>query len=234
MERRTFSRLLVGLYLRTVFAMSHHHPLPSKSPLEALSEFAADASAPTGAKGFETTDVELGPNQVIQGKVDPKTGQRHFLGIPFAAPPVGDLRWRAPQPEASWDGTKTAFAPGASCMQTPSAFTIGSQISEDCLFLNVFAPPAEDAPSAVAPKAVMVWFYGGSWELGSATCPLYYGENLVARSGGSVLVVTVNYRLNTFGFLGADALRDGDAAGSTVTGEDEVPNADAAVNSFVP
>ena len=165
------------------------------------------ASTAAGVGSGEDCDVELSPGQALVGKADPRTGQRHFLGVPFAAPPVGDLRWRPPQPEAAWEGPRNAAVPGNSCMQSFSAFTIGSAISEDCLYLNVFAPPA-NASHAVP---VMVFFYGGSWESGSASCPLYYSENLVANGlaeGAGVVVVTVNYRLSTFGFLGGEAMRD--------------------------
>lgn len=97
--------------------------------------------------------------------------------MPFAAPPIGDLRWKGPEPEPSWTGVRNATKPGDSCVQDASSFTIGSGISEDCLYLNVFTPKPDNAP-----KAVLVFFYGGSWSTGSGSCPLYYGK--LSRSAG--------------------------------------------------
>jgi carboxylesterase type B len=160
-------------------------------------------------KGTPTT-VTIA-NGEIQGTINSHNNQRHFLGIPFAAPPVDDLRWKAPQPEAPWEGTFNATRFGNSCMQSFSAFTIGSTISEDCLYLNVFAPPVEDSSNL----PVLIFFYGGSWDSGSATCPLYLGQHVVGDSHEDVILVTANYRLNVFGFLGGEASRDEDAGGST-------------------
>mmetsp|Transcript_32161 Transcript_32161/g.37796 ORF Transcript_32161/g.37796 Transcript_32161/m.37796 type:complete len:587 (+) Transcript_32161:3-1763(+) len=147
----------------------------------------------------------------LEGVINSHNDQRHFLGIPFAAPPVDDLRWKAPQPEAAWEGTFNATRFGNSCMQSFSAFTIGSTISEDCLYLNVFAPPVEDSSNL----PVLLFFYGGSWDSGSATCPLYLGQHVVGDSHEDVILVTANYRLNVFGFMGGDASRDQDAGGTT-------------------
>ena len=125
-------------------------------------------------------------------------GVRVFKGIPFAAPPVGDLRWRPPQPVASWTGVRAADAFGAECMQTPypPASPYARQngpIGEDCLYLNVWttAAPAEKRP-------VMVWIHGGAWTRGAGSVATYEG---VALAKKGVVVVTTNYRLGVFGFL---------------------------------
>lgn len=123
-----------------------------------------------------------------------------FKNIPYAAPPVGDLRWRAPQPAKKWKGVREADKVGAVCQQTFNAKDNGVgplPVSEDCLTLNVFAP----AKARKAP--VMVWIHGGGFVNGSGTAALYDGAAL-ARQG--VVVVTINYRLGRFGFFAHPAL----------------------------
>jgi para-nitrobenzyl esterase len=133
---------------------------------------------------------------LVQGTSD--SGLTIYKGIPFAAPPVGDLRWRAPQPPAPWKEVRQAdkFAPG--CMQTPimmPALGLDSYpVSEDCLYLNVWTP-------AKSPKdhlAVMVWIYGGGFTIGATSLATYDGANL-AKKG--VVLVSVAYRVGQFGFL---------------------------------
>ncbi len=124
-----------------------------------------------------------------------------FRGIPFAGPASGAFRWRAPQPVKPWTGVRPATANGASCMQphlddAPWA-QVGPQ-SEDCLFLNVFAPPKTKAP-----HAVMVFIHGGSFTRGSGGVPLYDGTALAKRG---VVLVTINYRLGRFGYFAHPAL----------------------------
>ena len=125
------------------------------------------------------------------------TGVRSFKGIPFAAPPVGELRWRPPQPVKPWGASASAeqFGPSA-CRPGSPATSIRSNplMSEDCLYLNVWTP----AKSADDRLPVMVWIYGGGFKTGSGSEPWYNGAHL-ARKG--VIVVTVNYRLDVFGFL---------------------------------
>ncbi len=124
-----------------------------------------------------------------------------FKGIPFAAPPVGDLRWRPPAPPAPWPGVRAATAYGAVCMQKISADNgLGpGPASEDCLTLNVFTPVGKTGPAL----PVMVWIHGGGLVNGSGTAALYDGSAL-ARQG--VVVVTINYRLGRFGFFAHPAL----------------------------
>ncbi|HEY5349853.1 MAG TPA: carboxylesterase family protein, partial [Candidatus Lustribacter sp.] len=120
---------------------------------------------------------------------------RSFKGIPFAAPPVGPLRWKAPQPVARWSGVRDATAFGPECAQPAPP---GTRTSEDCLTLNVWTPAATGAN-----LPVMVWIYGGGFAVGGSKYPVYDGTSL-ARHG--VVVVTLNYRLNVFGFLAHPAL----------------------------
>ncbi len=125
-------------------------------------------------------------------------GVRVFKGIPFAAPPVGGLRWKAPQPVAAWSGVKTADTFAPECEQVPyppgSAYaTAPRPVSEDCLYLNIWT-----AAAAGDKRPVMVWIHGGAWTRGAGSLPTYDGTTL-ARKG--VVVVTTNYRLGVFGFL---------------------------------
>ncbi len=133
-----------------------------------------------------------------------------FKGIPFAAPPTGKNRWRAPQPVQSWTGVKQAdhFAPG--CMQDAAMMRfIGSDagVSEDCLYLNVWTP----AKAAGAKLPVMVWIYGGGFAAGATSSPTYAGAEL-ARLG--VVQVNVSYRLGAFGFLAHPELSKESGKGS--------------------
>ncbi|MBV8731590.1 MAG: carboxylesterase family protein, partial [Acidobacteriia bacterium] len=117
---------------------------------------------------------------------------RVYKGIPYAAPPVALLRWRAPQPAQHWDGIRKAEKFSPVCMQNtaPNA----PPPSEDCLYLNVWTT----AKSSSERRPVMVWIYGGGFTGGSASQPDYDGDAL-SRKG--VVVVTFNYRLGLFGFL---------------------------------
>jgi carboxylesterase type B len=116
-----------------------------------------------------------------------------YKGIPFAAPPVGDLRWKPPQRAASWSGVKACTAFGDDPMQNPVPSLRGPRVSEDCLTLNIWTPATR---SAVLP--VLVYLYGGGYALGSGSIVTYDGDAL-ARKGA--VVVTVNYRVGIFGFL---------------------------------
>ena len=130
------------------------------------------------------------------GKVAGSTadGVASWKGIPFAAPPVGALRWRAPQPAAKWQAIRQATAYGNDCMQVPfpsDAAPLGTIPAEDCLVLNVWKPAA-----AKRPLPVIVWIYGGGFVNGGASPPTYSGAPL-AKQG--VMVVSFNYRLGRFG-----------------------------------
>jgi len=129
-----------------------------------------------------------------------------FLGIPYAAPPVGPLRWQPPQPAAAWTGIRDAAAFAPHCPQPPSGFGVAST-SENCLYLNVFTPPgARDGAHGLP---VMVWVHGGAFIAGESDD---YNPAGLVRHG--VIVVTINYRLGALGFL-ADAALASDPGGSS-------------------
>jgi para-nitrobenzyl esterase len=138
-----------------------------------------------------------GPVVAIQaGKVQGATadGVSSWKGIPFAAPPVGALRWRAPQPVAAWSGVRPATEYSHDCMQKPfpsDAAPLGTAPAEDCLYLNVWKPAA-----ARAKLPVMVWIYGGGFVNGGSSPPTYAGAAM-AKQG--VLFVSFNYRVGRFG-----------------------------------
>ena len=130
-----------------------------------------------------------------------------FLGVPFAAPPVGANRWRAPQPLAAWRGVRPARDFAASCYQMHPAPTFGPYThefvdtpapDEDCLYLNVWTPASKGAR-----LPVLVWIHGGGFLGGSGAVPIYDGARLAARGA---VVVTINYRVGPFGFLAHPAL----------------------------
>ncbi|MBS1124091.1 MAG: putative carboxylesterase [Deltaproteobacteria bacterium] len=149
------------------------------------------AMAACGGDGDElTATIDSGP--VLGGK----TGDvRHFMGIPFAAAPVGPLRFRVPQPVEPWTDVRPAVESGSMCPQTLSL--AGPSNDEDCLYLNVWTPSgAHDLP-------VMVWLHGGAFVYGSGS-DKYYDSTLLAERG--VVIVTINYRLGPFGFLAHPAL----------------------------
>ncbi|BDH45985.1 carboxylic ester hydrolase [Salmonella enterica subsp. enterica serovar Choleraesuis] len=133
-----------------------------------------------------------------------------WRGIPYAAPPLGELRWRAPQPVERWEGVREAFDNGSACWQDEVACSEmggGSpgSLSEDCLWLNVFAPAESSEP-----LPVMVWLHGGGYTIGSAGLPPYDGRALARRG---VVLVSVNYRLGHFGFFSHPALDDEEQEG---------------------
>lgn len=117
-----------------------------------------------------------------------------FKGIPYAAPPIGTLRWRPPSPPPSWNGIRAASHFGDDCMQTPYVISTGQQASEDCLTVSVWT----GVDYRKTHRPVMVFFYGGAFIGGSSAYPLYDGAKL-AREG--VVVVGFNYRVGIFGFL---------------------------------
>lgn len=144
-----------------------------------------------------TIATDSGP---IHGKESGDGKVRIFLGIPFAAPPVGPLRWKPPQPVAPWKDVKETTAFGPRCMQPDVMKSVTFRDpgpSEDCLTLNVWAP--KDA----AKLPVMVWIYGGAFLIGGSAQPAYDGDAFARRG---IVVVTLNYRLGVFGFFGTSEL----------------------------
>ena len=132
----------------------------------------------------------------IQGVV--ADGVLSFKGVPFAQPPVGELRWRAPQPVKPWTGVRLATAYGHDCMQLPfpsDAAPLGTPPAEDCLYVNVWRPAKA---KAAAKLPVIVWIYGGGFVNGGSSPPTYSGAAL-AKQG--VVLVSFNYRLGRFGFF---------------------------------
>lgn len=136
-------------------------------------------------------------NGTIEGLYDTKTGLQFYLGVPFAKPPVGDLRWKAPQAIDKWTGVKHTKAFGPRSVQAIVFGDMNSRsngISEDCLYLNVWTPAKRNTTGL----PVLVYFYGGGFVAGDGSEPRYDGAAM-AKKG--IVVVTVNYRLGLFGFL---------------------------------
>jgi para-nitrobenzyl esterase len=156
---------------------------------------AAGESPPLRAAMSEPVPTEAGEVVGVQGR-DPAITV--YRGIPYAAPPVGELRWKPPQPPISWQGTRKADQFGSMCPQ-PSSSTAPQSMNEDCLYLNVWS----GASSSTERRPVFVWIYGGGFSGGSGSNALFDGENL-ARKG--LVVVTFNYRLGVLGFLATPEL----------------------------
>jgi len=136
-------------------------------------------------------------NGIIEGNFDTETGIQKYFGIPFAKPPVGPLRWKAPQPPDNWKGVKQTKKFGPRPVQWNIFGDMVSRsdgLSEDCLYLNVWTPAKRNTKGL----PVLVYFYGGGFVAGDASEPRYDGESM-AKKG--IVVVTANYRLNIFGFL---------------------------------
>ncbi|MFB9679997.1 carboxylesterase/lipase family protein [Streptosporangium vulgare] len=133
-------------------------------------------------------------------------GHRLFQGIPYAAPPVGELRWRSPRAVTPWPGVRDATAPGSRCAQTADDWGLPASEAEDCLYLNVTAPARSGGNRL---KPVVVWLHGGGLTRGAGSD--YDARRLAGR--GDVVVVTVNYRLGIFGFFGHPGLEDSGAFG---------------------
>ncbi|HEX3139840.1 MAG TPA: carboxylesterase family protein [Rhizobacter sp.] len=153
-----------------------------------------DAPAPAAAP---TVTTQYG---TLEGALHGSGSMKQFLGIPYAAPPVGELRWKAPAPPAPWSGTRSATSYGHHCPQKATSplssyGTAGGQ--EDCLYLNVFTPTTS------GPHPVMVWIHGGAFLYGRGL-----GYTPVRLTAQGVVVVTINYRLGSLGFLAHPALND--------------------------
>ena len=182
-------------------------PATVRSPARARLVAGADCWRPAARGGDErgTDDRRRRPPipAVVQTDAGAVRGvvaadHRLFAGIPYAAPPVGPLRWQPPAPAPAWPGVRDATRPGPRCVQDlGSDLEIGRQTDEDCLTLNVWTPP----PSS-EPRPVMVWIHGGAFVNGSGG--IYDARWLATR--GDIVVVTINYRLGALGFLAHPAL----------------------------
>jgi len=179
----------------------------------------ASACARAGAPSVDPTSRRSLPAGEVVGFID-RYGSHAWLGLPYAAPPVGELRWRAPRPAAHWEGVREALATGEACPQYASVYAgsprgaTGVIGSEDCLTLDVWAPRRERAAAETARLPVMVWIHGGGHSIGRAG--FYEGGNLAGSE--DVVVVAVQYRLGPLGWFRHAALRSGvdpmDASGN--------------------
>ncbi len=166
--------------------------MPSTLILPAIAVFAVAIQPSFAADRVKTA------NGILESTDTPKDSVRSFKGIPFGQPPVGDLRWREPQPVKNWNGIRKADQFGPRCMQrtSPSSdyWFRGNGMSEDCLYLNVWTP----AKSGTEKLPVLVYIFGGGFQNGDGSEPRYDGENM-ARKG--MVAVSINYRTNIFGFF---------------------------------
>jgi len=178
---------------------------------------AAALQATSPAANIATGPVATN-NGLVRGVPGALEGVTVFKGLPFAAPPVGDLRWEMPQPAANWDGVKLADSWGDSCTQNPAPqrFPFNSAtdlpdspgISEDCLYLNVWTP----ATNADENLPVMVWLYGGAYSEGGGSAPFSQGDHLAQKG---VVMVTFNYRVGSLGFFAHPELSAASPAGAS-------------------
>src|SRR5271163_2187330 len=148
------------------------------------------------SRAQDTVTIDTG---TLKGATD--AGVTSFKGVPFAAPPVGELRWRPPQPAAKWSGVRQATEYGHDCMQLPfpsDAAPLGTTPAEDCLVANIWVPE-----NRTGKLPVMVWIYGGGFVNGGSS-PAVYDGSLFARQG--IVFVSFNYRLGRFGFFAHPAL----------------------------
>lgn len=149
-----------------------------------------------------TFNCVITPSGIIEGKTDIYNGipVRAFLGIPYAKPPVGELRFKKPVPFGSWDTALQAkyLPPGCSQFSANRFTWLDDQpgLSIDCLYLNIWTPPTA---STFNKKSVMFWLHGGGFGIGSSRLDFYNGKALAVE--GDVVVVTTNYRLGVEGFL---------------------------------
>ena len=147
----------------------------------------------------KATHRQINAGQIV-GYQEPN-GTLAWRGIPFATPPVGELRWKAPRPPRPWEGVREALEFGSACPQRGlGGGTSTITGTEDCLYLNVWQPPRSQTE-----RPVMFWIHGGANHIGEAATPLYHGANLAAAH--DVVVVSINYRLGPFGWLTHPGLR---------------------------
>ena len=152
-------------------------------------------------------------NGTVRGAPRNVQGVLAFLGLPHAAPPIGELRWQAPRPPTSWDGVRDATRVGNRCWYNVPETGLGGRVSEvpqseDCLYLNVWTA----ATASSERRPVMVWIHGGGFQFGTGRDPRTDGALLASKG---VVVVSLNYRLGVFGFLAHPQLRsDGRLSGN--------------------
>lgn len=205
----TFDRMAVRTRMGEYFPAGCYM---ARAEVEALGEasrgpFAASYPTPQGAYGRRAGPAATAqPNTIVATPSGPVIGElydgvRAFRGIPYAAPPLGMLRWRPPQPPAAWTSPRRCLAFAPACpQQGKDLYGPVGATSEDCLYLNVWTPARDHA----ARLPVMVWLHGGGFLVGAGGKPCYDGAELARRGG--VVVVSINYRLGPFGFLAHPAL----------------------------
>lgn len=165
-------------------------------------------AAKTMMKAMVRTQIETGR---LEGRRVEDGAVEVYLGIPFARPPIGELRWRAPQPAERWTGVRPATDFGSRPIQAAVYGDLHARapaMSEDCLYLNVWKPAGEETTG----RPVLLYYYGGGFIAGDGSEPRYDGASMARRG---LVVVTCNYRLNLFGFLAhAELSREAAAGGS--------------------
>ena len=150
-----------------------------------------------GMSLFAQKGVQVKIENGIVESVTQTSGVNSFKGIPFAQPPIGELRWKEPQPVQNWDGIRPAKAFGPRAMQAPIFGDMGFRsngMSEDCLYLNVWTP----AKTGNEKLPVLVYFYGGGFVAGDGSEARYDGESMAQKG---IVALTVNYRLGVFGLM---------------------------------
>ncbi len=172
----------------------------------AVSSANADSDKHGGQKMTPVVETDSGK---VRGRIERDLWS--FKGIPFAAPPVGERRWREPEPPEPWKGVRDTTAFGADCMQIPfpsDAAPLGTEPAEDCLYVNVWRPADTDPQE---PLPVLVWIYGGGFVNGGASPDVYEGAEFARRG---LIFVSFNYRLGRFGYFAHPALKaEADSAG---------------------
>jgi para-nitrobenzyl esterase len=198
---RSFSPELKGIKIMNK-THSRLHPLVAlfailiTLTLSAAGATAVDSGVATAASVSDRAPIVHIDTGFVRGVA--VSGGYHFLGLPYAAPPTGDLRWQAPRPPAAWQGIRDATQFASSCPQAPGSLTPGPT-NEDCLYLNVYTPHLSSEHGRGLP--VLVWIHGGGFTQGAGRD--YDPTKLVADG---IVVVTINYRLGALGFLSHPAL----------------------------
>ncbi|MDD5223741.1 MAG: carboxylesterase family protein [bacterium] len=169
-----------------------------------------ERAVPGPGEGYNCANPVATASGQVGGSIDKEGNTCLWKGIPYAAPPVGDLRWKAPEPVRPWGGVRDATRWGNACAQLGMyKFNnhVSAPYSEDCLNLNIWRPRTPGT------FPVMVFIHGGGFVLGAAATPMYFGDRLAAN--GNVIVISINYRLDAFGFLALEELAREDPNHST-------------------